>query len=95
MALWDRWQGFGRPMLADPGTQVLYGVPWLALVLPLPALFALFVVAHLWAAGFGLFLLARRGLPTPAALLAAVAWMASGPLLSLATMAHHFAAPAG
>jgi hypothetical protein len=93
--VWDPYRGFGQPLLADPRAEVLYPVTWLNLILPAWAYYTLFVVAHLLLAGAGLYALGRRWRLSPAAaFLAAAVWVASGPLLSLASVWHHLAAAA-
>ncbi|HVQ28765.1 MAG TPA: YfhO family protein, partial [Vicinamibacteria bacterium] len=93
--LWNPYVGFGTPLLADPNFQLAYPPTWLNLVLPPAVYYKAFVIVHCWMAGVGLFLLSRRlGLSTPAALLAGAAWCASGPLLSAASLFHHFAGAA-
>jgi len=93
--VWDPWVTFGQPMLAQPDTQVLYPFTWLNLVLPLRLGYTVFVLAHLWLSGAGLYRLARRLGTTPGgAFVAAAVWMLSGPFLSLANVWHHFAGAA-
>ncbi len=93
--LWDPYRGFGQPLLADPSAQVLYPFTWLNLILPPWVSYTLFVVAHLWLSGIGLYALARRWKVARAgALLGGVIWMAAGPFLSLASLWHHMAGAA-
>jgi hypothetical protein len=93
--LWDPYRGFGQPLLADPRAEILYPITWLNLILPPWAYYTLFVVVHLVLAGMGLHELGRRWeLSRAAAFLAAAVWVASGPLLSLASVWHHLAAAA-
>jgi hypothetical protein len=88
--LWDPYVAFGRPMLANPNTQVLYPVTWLNLVLGPGRFFTLYTLGHLLLAGAGTFLLARRlALSAQAAFLAAAAFTASGPLLSVVNAWNH------
>jgi hypothetical protein len=95
LPLWDPHVSFGHPMLANPNSQVLYPFTWLNLVLAPGAFYTVYALAHLIAAGLGLFLLARRlTLSPPAAFLAAAAYVASGPLLSLVDVWHHLAGAA-
>ena len=92
LPVWDDLTGFGQPLLADPGRQVLYPPTWLALVLPPARDYSLFVVSHLVLASLGALAVARRfGLSPAAAFLSAAAWAASGPLVSLVSLWHHFA----
>jgi hypothetical protein len=93
--LWDSYRGFGQPLLADPSAQVLYPFTWLNLILPPWISYTLFVLAHLWLSGIGLYALARRWRVARAgALLGGVIWMAAGPFLSLADLWHHMAGAA-
>ncbi len=93
--LWDPRVSFGHPMLANANTQVLYPFNWLNLVLRPGTFYTLHVLVHLFIAGAGLYLLARRlGLSAPSAFLAGGAYLASGPLLSLVSVWHHLAGAA-
>ena len=90
--LWDPLVGFGRPLLPSDG-QVLYPWAWLQLVMSPGSYYTLFVCAHLVLSGSGHYRLGRTlGLPPPAALGASLAWTASGALLSLVNVWHHFTA---
>jgi hypothetical protein len=94
--VWDPLFGFGQPLWANPGNQVLYPVTWLNLVVLPETYLTVYVVGHaLWAA-LGTWALGRRalGLSAWAAWLAAAGWMACGPLLSLVPRWQHFAAAA-
>jgi hypothetical protein len=95
LPLWSPHFGFGVPLLADASFQLAYPPTWLALVLPLPVQYELFVAGHaLWAA-LGAALLARRlGCGRVAATSAAVAFSLSGPVLSAASLFHHYAGAA-
>ncbi len=89
--LWDPYEGFGMPMLADPGSQVCYPPTWINLVLPPAPVYTILVFAHALAAGLGTYLLASRwGLSRPASVLAGLAWMGSGPFLSMVGLYHHY-----
>jgi hypothetical protein len=93
--LWDPYVSFGHPMLANPNTQVLYPPTWINLVASPAVAYAALVFAHLAFGGVGLVQLARRlGLSRGAASCAGVAWVASGPLLSLVNVWHHLAGAA-
>jgi hypothetical protein len=93
--VWTPYVAFGRPLLADPSLQLLYPPTWLNLLMSPAAYYTLFVVTHVWAAGFGAYRLGHHlGLPRAAAGLAGGAWMASGPLLSAVNLFHHFAGAA-
>jgi len=90
--LWDPWRGFGKPLLADPNAMAAYPFTWLNLLLPLHTWFAWFVAAHAAFSAIGLYLLGRRfALSRLAAFGAGAVWVASGPLLSIADLWHHYA----
>jgi hypothetical protein len=92
---WDPYAGFGRPLLADPRAEVLYPPTWLNLILPPWTYYVLFVTLHLAFSAAGIFGLARRwGASSFAAAGAGAVWIASGPVLSLASMWHHLAGAA-
>ena len=79
---WDPWIGFGQPLLANPHKQVYYPPTWLNLLMRPWTYYTWYAVAHLAWAGLGIHILARVvGVSTPGARVAAVVWMASGPLL--------------
>lgn len=89
--LWDPYEGFGLPLLADPGSQAAYPLTWLNLVLLPSTVYKILVLGHALAGGAGVCLLARRWEMSPlAAGLAGVGWCVSGPLLSAASLYHHF-----
>ncbi len=91
--VWDRFSGFGRPLLADPRAALLYPPTWLGVLAPPGIAYAWLSAFHLFVAGGGALLLARRlGASPPAALLAGALLVASGPLLSLVLMWHQLAA---
>ena len=93
--LWNPFDGFGAPMLANPASQLLYPPTWLNLVMLPASYYKLFVLAHTVWAGAGLYLLARQlGAGRLAALLAGHAFSLSGPFLSAASLFHHFAGAA-
>jgi hypothetical protein len=90
--LWSPHLGFGAPLLADASFQLAYPPTWLALLLPLPAYYALFAASHCLWAGLGARVLARRlGADALAATAAGGAFALSGPLLSAASLFHHYA----
>lgn len=92
---WDPWIGFGQPLLANPNTQVYYPPTWLNLLMRPWTYYTVYVVAHLAWAGLGMLVLARAlGVSRPGARVASLVWMASGPLISLASMWNHFAGAA-
>lgn len=90
--LWNPHAGFGAPLLADASFQIAYPPTWLALVVPLPAYYALFAASHcLWAAS-GTCVLARRlGFGRLGAGVAGGAYALSGPFLSTVSLFHHYA----
>jgi hypothetical protein len=93
--VWDPSVCFGQPLLGDPSAQVLYPFTWLNLVLEPGPYYTLFAVTHLSLSGVGMFKLARAmGLGAPGALLAAGAWVASGPMLSVVNVYHLFVSAA-
>lgn len=91
LPLRDPTSAFGQPLLADPSCQILYPPSWLQILLPPSLAYAWFVSLHSIFGALGIALLARRlsGGSFAAALTAGVAWLISGPLLSLATLWHH------
>jgi hypothetical protein len=93
--LWNPYQGFGQPLLANPGAQVLYPVTWLNLLLSPEDYYTLYAAGHLLLAGAGMLWLARTlRLPWGASTAAAAVWMLSGPLLSAVDLWQHFAGAA-
>jgi len=93
--LWDPFMGFGQPLLADPGTQVLYPPTWLNLVVPPETYMVLYAIGHLFWAGLGVYALSRKlGFSGVPAWFAGAGWMASGPLLSHVQRWQHFASVA-
>ena len=91
--VWDPFLGFGQPLLANPGNQVLYPPTWTNLLFGPETCLTLYVLGHLLWAGLGTYALGRRelGLSRWAAWLAGAAWMSSGPLLSHVQRWQHFA----
>ncbi len=90
--VWDSSIGFGQPLLADPGAQLLYPFTWLNLILPAGLSYTLYALGHLLFSGIGMALLGRQlGMSRPAAWCAAAFWMVSGPSLALVNLWHHFA----
>ena len=93
--LWNPLEGLGRPMLANPGSQVLYPLTWLSLALAPQDYYDLYVLAHVLLAGIGAFVLARRlGVSGRGSLLCGTLFMLSGPLLSVANLWQHLAGAA-
>jgi hypothetical protein len=95
LPLWDPGVTFGQPLLADPGTQVLYPTTWLGLVLPRPLGYTAFVLVHLLVAALGAQRLARAwGATRLGAAVAGLGWMLCGPLQSLVNLRQHLAGAA-
>lgn len=93
--LWSPWGSFGQPMLANMNNQVLYPLTWLNLVMLPWRYYVVYVVFHVLLGSAGTFVLARRlGLGRAGALVAAAAWMCSGPLLSTVNLWNHLAGAA-
>jgi len=93
--LWDPSLSFGQPLLANASTQVLYPSTWLSLVLAPEVQYTVLAVGHVLLAAIGLLLLARQiGLSLRAAVLSALVWALSGPLLSLVSLWHHLSGAA-
>jgi hypothetical protein len=93
--LWNPWEGFGAPLLADPASELIYPPTWLALLLPLAVQFKVIAVGHCLLAALGACALARRlGLRWTAAGTAGLAYALSGPFLSAVSLFHHYAGAA-
>ena len=93
--VWDPYLAFGRPLLANPGAQVLYPWTWLNLLAQPADCYDFYVVSHHLLSAFGFYWLAGRlGLSRPGALIAAALWSASGPFLSFVNLWQHFAGAA-
>ena len=93
--VWNPWVSFGQPLWANPNNQVLYPFTWLHLVMMPWTYYTCFVVAHFVFTALGVYALGLRlGLSRPGAAVAAAAWVASGPLLSLVDLWNHLAAAA-
>jgi len=93
--VWNPWAGFGQPLWANPNNQVLYPFTWLHLVMMPWTYYTCFVVAHVLFSAAGMYALGLRlGLSRAGAGVAAVAWTASGPFLSLVDLWNHLAAAA-
>jgi hypothetical protein len=88
--LWNTSVAFGQPLLANPNTQLLYPTTWLNLFLQPWTSYTILVVAHVLLAAAGTYLLGRRyGISRTGAFVAAAAWVAGGPFLSLADLWNH------
>jgi len=95
LPLWDSGIGFGQPLLADPGTQVLYPATWLGLALPRATGYTAFVVLHLVLTAVGCSRLARSlGAGSVGATAAALLWTLSGPMQSAVNLRQHLAGAA-
>jgi hypothetical protein len=95
LPLWSAFSGFGRPLLADPGAQVLYPWTWLGLLLPPHDWYDAYAIGHVLLGGAGAFALARRLGSSPAgSLLSGALFLLSGPLLSLTSLWQHLAGAA-
>ena len=93
--VWNPYASFGQPLLANPNYEVFYPLTVLNLVMAPWTYYRLFVFLHLLIAGLGTYAVGRRlGLSPLAAGLGGVAWMASGPLVSLVSLWNHLAAAA-
>ena len=60
LPFWDPYSNCGTPFLAQWNTMPLYPPALIYLLLPLTWSLSFFCLLHLWFAGFGMFLLARR-----------------------------------
>jgi hypothetical protein len=60
LPLWNPYNNFGIPFLAQWGTMVLYPPSLVYLLLPLPWSLGLFCLLHLWFGGIGMYWLGRR-----------------------------------
>ena len=95
LPLWDPSTGFGQPMLANPGAQVLYPWTWLSFLARPQHGYTFFVCSHLYLSALGFHAFGRRlGLSSAAALMGALVWTTSGPFLSMASLWHHLASAA-
>ena len=93
--VWDPFQAFGQPLLADPSAQLLYPPTWLNLVLMPWTYYTVFVIAHVVLGAAGVRALALRGGTSEAgAFVAGLLWMLSGSTMSLVNLYHHFAGAA-
>ena len=93
--LWTPLAGFGQPLLANPGAQVLYPWTWLGLVLSPSDAYDVYALAHVFLGGLGTFLLARRlGLSGRSSFLSGALFLLSGPFLSVVNLWQHLAGAA-
>jgi hypothetical protein len=85
--LWDPTIGFGRPVIADPVTHVLFPpAVLLRLLMPEVLGFNLYVALPFPLAALGCFCLLRRRFSPQAASIGAVVFAVSGPVLSCGSM---------
>lgn len=92
---WNPWVVFGHPMFANPAMQLAYPPTWLNLLLPPASYYALFVAAHALFGGWGAARLGRaQGLSEVASACVGLAFVASGPWVSAASLWHHYAGAA-
>lgn len=95
LPLWNSYVGFGAPLLPEPSCGFLYPLTWLVLVLEPADYYRLFVVSHALLAGVGASFLARQlGVRSVPAAVAGGVYAISGPVLSAASLFHHFAGAA-
>ncbi len=96
LPLRDLTSAFGQPLLADPSCQILYPPVALHLLFPPHQAYAWFVSLHSLLGAMGIAQLARKfsGGAWLSGLIAGLAWLSSGPLLSLATLWHHMSGAA-
>src|SRR5208283_4574480 len=92
LPFWDPYNNCGVPFLAQWNTMPLYPPALLYLTLPLQWSLSCFSLLHLWFAGFGMFLLARRWTGNPfAAAFAGTAFAFNGFTLGLLIWPSHIA----
>jgi membrane protein YfhO len=93
--VWNPYASFGQPLLANPNFEVYYPPTLLNLVMAPWTYYRLFVFVHVLVGGTGCYALGRRlGLSPLAAGLGSVAWIASGPFVSLVSLWNHLAGAA-
>ncbi len=92
LPFWDPYNNCGVPFLAQWNTMPLYPPALLYLTLPLQWSLSCFSLLHLWFAGFGMFLLARRWTDNSfAAAFAGAAFAFNGFTLNLLMWPSHIA----
>ncbi len=92
---WNRYAGFGQPLLADATAQGFYPPTWLLAFVEPWRYYGWYVVAHLALGALGVSALARRfGVSGRGAWTAAFAFLLSGPFLSLVIAWNHLAGAA-
>ena len=91
--VWNRYFGFGAPLLADASLGLAYPLTWLNLLIPPELYYKVFVLVHVSWGALGASRLARRwGTSELGALAAGVSYGLSGALLASMNLLHH---PAG
>ncbi|MDQ3283797.1 MAG: glycosyltransferase 87 family protein, partial [Acidobacteriota bacterium] len=91
LPFWNPYNASGEPWLANPQTGVFYPPTWLFLALPFATAFQLYLLLHLLLLGCGAYLLFARRASSGAALIGAIAFMFSGPVLSLLDVQNNLA----
>ena len=91
MPMWNPFNGAGEPWLANPQTGVFYPPAWLVAILPFEFGYVAFLSLHLAVLGLGLRQLFRLHGSDAAATLVAVAFVVSGPMLSLLDVSNNLA----
>jgi hypothetical protein len=92
LPFWDPYNNCGVPFLAQWNTMPLYPPALIYLTLPLAWSLSVFSLAHLWFAGLGMFLLARRWTGNPfAATFAGTVFAFNGFTLNLLMWPSHIA----
>jgi hypothetical protein len=90
--IWNRYVGFGAPLLSDASLALGYPFTWLNFIVPPELYYKLFVITHVLWAALGASRLARRwGLSELAGLVAGAGYGLSGAFLASANLFHHFA----
>jgi hypothetical protein len=95
LPIWNPYEHFGEPVIANPDYLLFYPTAWLAWVLPAAYGFKLHFVLHYFLLAAGGFLLARRLGRSPfACYLAGALFVFSGPVMSLGNFSNMVAAAA-
>jgi hypothetical protein len=88
---WNPFVAFGAPFVADPSFQFFYPPSVLNWLVPPRFAYTFLVVGHSLLGGLGAYTLLRRRLRSATvAILGAVVFVGSGPLVSSANLWHHF-----
>jgi uncharacterized membrane protein len=83
LPLWNPFNASGERWLANPQTGVFYPPSWIFLIFPFSTAYLLYLWLHLAILGVGAFFLFSRWCSAAAAMIAAIALMLCGPILSL------------